>query len=98
MELMKVIQFPKKVIEEKETNERLDKVEVAKKLLDILADEKIDFSIVIDKNSALKVLEDNENYRDYIVITTNEEESRKMLLKLTQMRNSCLINIKGDEL
>lgn len=97
IELMKVIEFPKCKIEEKENRERQDKLEVAKNLVNRLVDEEIEFHIVLDKESILKVLEDA-NYKDYNIITTNQEEAEKMLLKLTQMRNSCLIPIKGDEI
>ena len=96
MELMKVIQFPQKKIEEKGNRERHDKTEVAKKFLDLLADEEIDFHIIIDKQSALKVMEDD-NFKDYVIITTNFEEAKKMRLKLTQMRNSVCAVIRGDE-
>ena len=96
MELMKVIQFPKTKIEEKENRERKDKFEVAKKFIELLVYEGIDFHIVIDKESALEVLEDA-NYRDYLIITTDTEKAKKMQFKLTQTRNSNLLPIKGDE-
>ena len=96
MELMKVIQFPQKKVEEKENRERKDKFEVAKKFIELLAYEGIDFHIVIDKESALKVMEDD-NFKDYIIVTTNFEEAKKMQLKMTQMGNSVCAAIRGDE-
>lgn len=95
MELMRVIEFPKSKL--KENREKQDKLEVAKKLVNLLVDKEIEFQIIIDKESALKVLKDDD-FKDYVIITTNLEEAEKLRLKLTHMRNSKIAVIRGGEL
>lgn len=100
MELMKVIQFPKKVIEEKEKLERKDKLLQAYKMLDYFIECGADFSILIDMKIANELFEVSENQMEkykYLAITTNYEEFKKV--RFAEGVNKCAFyEIKGDEI
>lgn len=93
----KIISFPKnkQILE----IERQRKLKVAFELLEWISQENADFHIVVDKNVGLNMFQNSPNdLKDYIILTTNPDEARKMQLRLTQMRNSEIYTIKGDEL
>lgn len=96
MELMKVIQFPQKKIEEKEMRERFDKLEVAYKLLEELVKTGADFHIVITKESTSELFDFPNEYNkyQYATLTSNLKEAKKINLK----DNTMFYPIKGDEL
>lgn len=95
MELMKVIEFPKDKIKEKLKNERIGKLDAACKMLKYLIEEEADFHIVLKIETANKLFEVSEEEMkkyDYIILTSNYEESKHIPIK-----RSCVYRIKGDE-
>lgn len=96
MELMKVIEFPKNKIEEKERRERLDKLDVSYKLLEELVKTGADFHIIVTKESASELFDFPEKYNkyQYATLTSNLKEAKTINLK----DNTMFYPIKGDEL
>ena len=100
MELMKVIQFPKKKMEEKERLERKDKLEQAYKMLDYFIDCGADFSILVDMKMADELFEVSKSQMEkfkYLAITTNYEKFKKIRFAEGVNKVACY-QIKGDEI
>lgn len=93
LQIMKVIEFSKnRYVENIKKSERLD---VAIKFLEYLVDEGADFHIVINKEAALKLFEDNDGkLREYLIMTSNLEKARNIKID----KNACVYVIEGDEL
>lgn len=96
MELMKVIDFPKSKIEEKERRERLDKLDVAYKLLERLVKTGTEFHIVITRESTSELFEFPKEYNkyQYATLTSDLKEAKRINLK----DNTMFYPIKGGEL
>ena len=91
LEIMKVIEFPKnRNVENKLRSEKLD---IAIKFLKYLVDESVDFHIIIDRNAALELFEDNAKLKDYLIMTTDFEKARHIELDT----NYSIYKIKGNE-
>jgi hypothetical protein len=89
---MKIIEFPKNIIE---NNKRDSKFKVAFKLLKTLVDNGADFHIVVDKKDSLLLFnEEDFGSREYIILTSNLEKAKELSL---ENKNSCIFPIKGDE-
>lgn len=95
IELMKVIDFPKSKIEEKERRERLDKLDVAYKLLERLVKTGAEFHIVITRESTSELFNLPEGYNKYkyATLTSDLEKAKRINLK----DNTMFYPIKGDE-
>lgn len=100
MQLMRVIEFPKSKIEEKEERERKDKLEVAYKMLDYLIDCGADFNIIVDIEKANELFEISESQMkkfQYISLSTNYEKFKKIRFAEGVNKVACY-QIKGVEL
>lgn len=91
LQLMKVIQFPKNKL--KENKERLNKLEVAYKLLKCLVEDGADFHIVVTKESAETLYNFPTGEYKYATITSDLEEAQKIRLN----DNTFFYPVKGDE-
>jgi len=91
LEIMKVIEFPKN--RNVENKLRDDKLEVAIKFLKYLVGEGADFHIIIDRNAALELFEDNAKLKDYLIMTTDFEKARHIKLDT----NYKIYKIEGNE-
>jgi len=91
LELMKVIQFPKNKI--KENRDRIDKLEVAYKVLKYLVEEGKEFHIVVTKESAEELFEIPSSKYNYVTITSSLGEADNIKLH----NNTFFYPILGDE-
>jgi hypothetical protein len=99
MELMKVIEFPKQKIEEKDNRDRKEKLEQAYKMLDYLIDAGADFNIIVDIEKANELFEISESQMkkfQYIAISTNYDKFKKIRFAEGVNKVACY-QIKGDE-
>jgi C4-type Zn-finger protein len=93
MELMKVIQFPQRKIEEKEFRERKDKLEVAYKMLDYLIERGHDFHIIISDEAADELFNRKKKF-EYSILTSNFEKIKNVNI---YNKNASYYPIEGDE-
>lgn len=95
MELMKVIPFSQRKMEEKKFRERKDKLEVAYKMLECLIGYGADFHIVITKESTSELFDFPKEYNkyQYATLTSNLNEAKNIKLK----DNTMFYPIEGDE-
>lgn len=94
-ELMKVIEFPKNKIEEKENRDRLNKLEVAYKMLETLVKEGHDFHIVISADATERMFKPGKISNNYYgVLTSNLDKAEKIRIKSD---NTAFYPIRGDE-
>lgn len=93
MELMKVIKFPQKKLEEKAFRERKDKLEVAYKMLSCFIEKGYDFHIIIDGEAA-DLMFNREKQFPYSILTSNLEQIKNANI---YNKDTTYYPIKGDE-
>jgi hypothetical protein len=92
LKIMRVIEFPKNRHVEK--IKRNEKLQVAIKMLEYLVDEGADFHIIINKEDALKLFDDNGRFREYLIITNDLDKGKRLK---TDSKNSMVYEIDGNE-